>query len=99
MGRTVGELLDSMSGAELAHWFAYYEVDPWTEDRADWRSGMVCSVIANCLTGSKHGPDDFTPKFKPAGQHADEDDEDADKRLMLQGMKWAGMLGGTLTKA
>lgn len=91
MGRTVGELLDSLDAAELIHWLALYELDPWTADRADWRAGMICAVVANALTGSKHGPADFTPTFEPL----EEFDADAqDRKCLLQGLRWASMLGG-----
>jgi hypothetical protein len=95
MGRTVGELLDSLDAAELVQWFAYYDIDPWTENRDDWRMGMMASVFANVMTGSKHMPQDFTPVFKAAETVTEEVDQDL---LKLQGMKWAGMLGGKLKR-
>lgn len=92
MGRTVAELLDTIDAGELVHWFAYYDIDPWTDDRADWRMGMICAVTKNSLVGSDHQPDDFVPKFKAAELTTEVDDD----LLLLQGMKWAAMYGGTI---
>lgn len=95
MGRTVGELLETIDAAELVHWLAFYDVDPWTTDRDDFRSGLLCAVFANATTGSKFKADDFIPQFAPAGPTTEVDDE----KLLLDGMKWAATYGGTITKA
>lgn len=92
MGRTVGELLESMDAAELVHWFALFELDPWTADRDDWRNGLLCAVVANAMTGSGYKADDFIPKFGPPALTTEVDDD----LLLLQGMKWAAAYGGTI---
>ena len=89
----VGAMLDSMSADELVHHLALFDIDPWTEDRNDWRMAMVCMVIANCLTGTKHKIEDFMPEFKAAAAITTEVDDD---KLLLDGMKWAAMMGGTI---
>lgn len=55
-----------MSAAEFAEWMAYYRLDPFGEDRADLRTGILASVLANLFGGRRAGrfkPLDFMPKF------------------------------------
>lgn len=88
MGRTVRELLDDLDAAELHEWIAYYGLDPWTEDRADLRAGVVAAVIAN--THTKKGrfkPSDFMPKYEPPRRLSG-----ADLKAMAQ--RWNAVLGG-----
>jgi len=62
----VGELLTRMSGQELTEWEAYYRLEPWGEERADLRSGVVAALISNAFRG-KGGkvqkPQDFMLRF------------------------------------
>lgn len=44
---TVQELLARMSSRELSEWMAYARVEPFGEERADLRSGIVASILAN----------------------------------------------------
>jgi hypothetical protein len=47
LGKTVRELLASIDSAELTEWLAYDRIEPFGEERADLRTGMVCSTVAN----------------------------------------------------
>lgn len=47
MGRTVGELEDSIDSAELTDWMAFYLIDPWGEQRADLRNGLLTAATIN----------------------------------------------------
>lgn len=42
-------MLNEMSVRELNTWFAYYGVDPWGEQRADLRTGILVSRVLNSL--------------------------------------------------
>ena len=56
-----------MSASEFTEWYEYYKLDPWGEERSDWRSGSVCATLANVNRGKKgrtYKPEDFMPKFK-----------------------------------
>lgn len=58
-----------MSAAEFAEWQMEYELDPWGEARADLRSGVVASTIANRHRGRQeraYTAQDFLPHF---GEH------------------------------
>ena len=88
MGRTVRELLDDLDAAELQEWLAYYALDPWTEDRADLRAGVVAAVVAN--VNSKRGrfkPSDFMPRYGPPRKRSGSE---------LRGIaeRWNAVLGG-----
>lgn len=61
-----------MSWEQFLHWAAYAEIEPFGETRADLRSAIIASVIANANRNSKkhpkpYTPDDFMPKFGGAG--------------------------------
>ena len=47
MGMTVDELGARMSAAEFFEHWADYLIDPWGEQRADLRSGVVASILYN----------------------------------------------------
>lgn len=36
-----------LTSRELGEWIAYYRLEPWGEERADLRAGIVASTIAN----------------------------------------------------
>lgn len=55
-----------MSAAEFAEWQLEYESDPWGLWRADLRSAMLASTIANRHRGRHERPyttQDFMPDF------------------------------------
>ena len=60
-------MMNEMSGEQFMAWVAYAELEPFGEERADLRSGIVASVIANVNRDPKKGkaysPSDFIPKF------------------------------------
>lgn len=47
MGRTIGELMDSMSSQEFSVWIELYKEDEWGESRLDLRAGVVAATIGN----------------------------------------------------
>ncbi len=66
LGCTVAELLDRISTHELDEWLAYYQLEPWGEERADLRAGIVASTIANFRPFRKRKSKSFKPKhFMP----------------------------------
>lgn len=48
-----------LSPEEYAHWLALFRVDPWGEQRADLRAGIIAATIANVNRGKN------TQAFKP----------------------------------
>ena len=61
---TVAELLDRMSSREFGEWMAFYEIEPFGEERADLRQAMTTSAVHNSIQAqAKHPkwtkPEDF----------------------------------------
>lgn len=68
-------LAASMTMRQLREWMAYYEVEPWGEDRADLRAGIIAATTANVWRGRGPAakPSDFMPRFDgPAKQSQQE---------------------------
>jgi hypothetical protein len=69
---TVSELLSRSSSRELAEWNAYYGLEPFGEERADLRAGIVAATLANVFrekSAKAYKPVDFMPQFdKPQQQ-------------------------------
>ena len=56
-----------MDAREFAEWMAYYELDPFGEERADLRAGIIASTFANANLGKgrkPYAPSDFMPQFR-----------------------------------
>lgn len=64
MGMTAAQLTAEMSIEEfLSHW-ADYQMDPWDEQRADLRNGILASILFNAHRGPRQtakGVADFMP--------------------------------------
>lgn len=54
-----------MTMTEIRGWMSYYECEPWGEDRADLRAGIIASTVANSYRsrGPVLKPGDFMPQF------------------------------------
>lgn len=64
---TVEEMLERMSSRELTEWRAYWEIEPWGEERADLRVGTLSAIVANVARGKGQRP--FSPAdffYRPA---------------------------------
>jgi len=60
-------MLSVMPQRVYREWIAYAEIDPWDEERADWRAAMVAFTMANMWRGKKGRKPklkDFMPQFK-----------------------------------
>jgi hypothetical protein len=71
-------MLAEMPASLWWEWIAYSRVEPFGEERADLRAGIIASVIANAHRDRKRGktfrPSDFMPKFgqRPKVQSVEE---------------------------
>jgi len=70
---THADLMERISGEELQAWMAFYQIEPFGEQRADYRTGIVASTIANANRDPKKRrnpfrPEDFLPEFQPASR-------------------------------
>lgn len=67
MGKTVRQLDMEIGSDEYAMWIAYNRLEPWGEERADLRSGIVAATVANQNIGKKQKPfsaAQFMPRFR-----------------------------------
>jgi len=63
---TVRDLLNRIDSRELSEWQAFFSIEPMPEQRADYRSGVIASVIANTNRGKNakpFEPKDFIPDY------------------------------------
>lgn len=60
-------MIQEMTWDQLLGWYEYYSVEPFGEERADLRLGIMASLFVNANSDtSKSGvarPEDFIPKF------------------------------------
>lgn len=84
MGRLdVDALLAELSGAQLAEWRAADRLDPWGEERADLRAGIIAAEIANAAGRNEPAvPADFMPYLERP--HPAEPDQRELKRALEQ---------------
>lgn len=95
----MGELLGGITSAELTEWMAFAELEPFGEERADLRAGIVASTVAEVNRNPKKRkqpftPQDFLPTFK-GGAGPDEKEEgegEAQKRGERLAAKWAAVV-------
>tara|TARA_Y100001973_G_C5143640_1_gene304229 strand:+ start:311 stop:574 length:264 start_codon:yes stop_codon:yes gene_type:complete len=73
---TVRQLLDSLDSRELSEWIAFHtHIEPIGETRADLRTGIVASTLANVNRGKNRQPYkavDFMPYLEKKPQSQDE---------------------------
>ena len=69
LGRTVEDLEVNLSYRELTEWIAYYELEPWGEERADLRMGIETSSLVRLWADPKKAkaitPAMFMPYYEP----------------------------------
>lgn len=56
-----------MGSRLLSEWIAYYQMEPFGEERADIRSAIVACTVANVNRGKDQSPyelDNFLPKWE-----------------------------------
>ena len=66
LGKTVEQLGREMSSHELSQWMALYQIEPFGDERADLRAGIVASTIVNCTPRKDHRqyrPAEFMPRW------------------------------------
>ncbi len=87
LGKTVGELSEELSDAEFQEWMSFYRMEPFGEDRADLRAGIIAATIVNVQRGKKGRPvkpTDFMPYQKAGEQRRRMSDGPDPKKLDKQ---------------
>ena len=65
-------MLEALTWQQLLGWLAYYEVEPFGEERADYRIGILTAAVHNALRrqGSRpYKPTDFMLSKPLKGDH------------------------------
>ena len=76
----MAQLQHELSSHAFAEWMAFYQLEPFGEERADLRAAIVASVIANANRDPRGHPqaftvEDFMPKFDAEPRPAQTPDE------------------------
>ena len=98
----MAELLSEISSRELSEWMAYERLEPFGEKRADLRSAIVASTVANTARDEKKRRRPYTPEeFMPAFQAEDEEEaiEPWQRQLQMVEMLNAAFGGKDLRNA
>jgi hypothetical protein len=67
-----------MSSLEFSGWMAFYNVDPWGEERADLRAALIACTIANVNRGEGQEPFEIEQFLLNVGERAlAREDEDS----------------------
>jgi hypothetical protein len=72
LGMSVKRAQQEIDSAEFSEWLAYNTLNPFGDERRDFRAAMIASTTAN-VQGNKTTIDDFMPVF-------DADPEEAKRR-------------------
>jgi hypothetical protein len=85
-------MLSAMSIDQFRMWVAYAGIEPFGEEREDYRAGTVASVIANVHRDPKHKPSPFQPSdFFRFG--VDDGPTQEASKAMTDPKEWNKMLG------
>ena len=79
----------SLSSRQFAEWIAYYNVEPWGEERADVRSGVVASTVANIhrkKNTKPFKPIDFMPYLSEEREEMEQKEKQNQLLAMLKGL-------------
>ena len=70
-------MLAAMTSRELTELLSFHAIEPLGEERADLRSAIVASTLANVNRDSKRHPQPYRPKDFMPYHHEPEEDADA----------------------
>ena len=80
------ELQLRLNSREFAEWLAYYNLEPWGEERADLRAGIIAATVANAAPGRRgrtFQPKDFMPFTGERAQRQSTQEVEARIRLWV----------------
>ena len=83
-------MADEMPSSLFTEWAAFFGLEPFGYEIENWRTGQVCSLIANVNRNPKKKPDPYKPKdFMPKSRHK--------KKMKWQDIQQTirGVFGGT----
>lgn len=59
----VGELQERVDSREFSEYLAFFSLEPWPDQRADYNAAMLASVLVRVLTDGEPEPSDFLPDY------------------------------------
>ena len=86
-GRTVEELIDVMTVEEFLRWMAFFSLEPFGDDRADWHNAMILAQNYNMNRGKGKRvltPDKFLVQFRSHKQKQAQSMEQMERALRAQ---------------
>jgi len=93
----VDRLLAELSTREFDEWLAYYQIEPWGEERGDVRAGIIASTIANVNRNPKQRRKPYSPKdFMPVYDKPPKRQQSTEEMLRMAEMITAAMGGQDL---
>jgi hypothetical protein len=73
-------LLQSLTSRQFAEWMAFYSIDPFGDQRADLRTGIVASVLNNRWRGKTEHPREPVD-FMPFREQPEQTPEEIQRQL------------------
>lgn len=62
---SVKRCMQEVDAAEFVEWMLYFELEPFGEERADYRAAIIASTVANSQSVKRRfTPKDFMPKWE-----------------------------------
>jgi hypothetical protein len=56
-------LLDQITERQFQAWIGYYNTEPFGQERQDVGHAIVSATLASAMTGKRHKPAAFMPRF------------------------------------
>lgn len=92
LGIPKSELEERLTSRELSEYWAYYTLEPWGEEPADLRTGIIASTIANVFSSGKkqYKPKDFMPQYQAHNRNMTKAQLQAAGKKMIDAFKAMG---------
>jgi hypothetical protein len=84
LGRTVRQLLTEIDSKELTEWQVYYGLEPFGDERADYRQAVTSCILANVYRGKNSKEYKITDFMLTKKSNKSEQQNESAMKLMLQ---------------
>lgn len=78
---------ERLNAREFAEWIAYWNIEPWGEERADLRAGIIAATVANAApfrSGRSFAASEFMPFASPQANTQSANEFEARMRAYVQ---------------
>lgn len=81
----VDKMMSDLTARQLSEWMAYFTIEPWGEERADWRAGNIAAMVHNSMTkGPRVKAVDFVLSDKETPRQQSDDEMKATIRAFFK---------------